>query len=40
MKEKLTWASTPRHVVTSAGHGVTAAIRVDHYITDHFDNEK
>ena len=29
-----------RQVVTSAGDGATAAIRADHYITDHFDNEK
>jgi thioredoxin reductase (NADPH) len=29
-----------RQVITSAGDGATAAIRADHYITDHFDNEK
>ena len=27
-----------RQVITSAGDGATAAIRADHYITDHFDN--
>ena len=29
-----------RQVITSAGDGATAAIRADHYITDHFDNER
>ena len=29
-----------RQVITSAGDGATAAIRADHYITDHFDNMK
>ena len=29
-----------KQVITSAGDGATAAIRADHYITDHFDNEK
>ena len=29
-----------KQVITSAGDGATAAIRADHYITDHFDNIK
>jgi len=29
-----------KQVITSAGDGATAAIRADHYITDHFDNMK
>ena len=33
-------ANAARQVVTSAGDGATAAIRADHYITDHYDAVK
>ena len=31
-------AEAAKQLVTAAGDGVTAAIRAEHYLTDHFDH--